>query len=113
MISKPEAEALTHSRILEFHKFFSEFQLWLEAGAERFRLTVRVYETNDGRFYFVQSHFVQTPTFRGPFNSTHLTHATPDLALATAIGSITTYYEDAVSEGHEPSVDWFIPNEAF
>lgn len=113
MIFEHEAKALQHSRILEFHKFYSEFQLWLEAGPERFRMKIRVYETSDGRFYFVQSHYVQTPAFGGPFNSTHLTHATPEMALSTAIGSITTYYEDAVKEGHEPSPEWFVPNEAF
>ena len=113
MISDHEAKALQHSRILEFHKFYSEFQLWLEAGAERFRMKLRIYETNDGRFYFVQSHYVRTPILDGPFNSTHLTHMTPHLALSTAIDSITTYYEDAVNEGHEPSTEWFVPNELF
>lgn len=113
MISDHESKALGHCRILEFHKFYSEFQLWLEAGVERFKMKIRIYETNDGRFYFVQSHHVRTPSFEGPFNSTHLTHATPHLALSTAVDSITTYYEDAVKDGHEPSAEWFIPNELF
>ncbi len=38
MISEHESKALGHARILEFHKFFSEYQLWLQAGAERFKL---------------------------------------------------------------------------
>lgn len=113
MISDHEAKTLGHTRILEFHKFYSEFQLWLEAGAERFRMKLRIYETNDGRFYFVQSHHIRTPSMGSAAHPTHLTHPTAPMALSTAIDSITTYYEDAVEAGDEPSTEWFFPNEQF
>lgn len=113
MISDHETRVLAHSRILEFQKFYSEFQFWLEAGADRFRMKLRIYETSDGRFCFVQSHFIQAPTSETPFHATHLTHATPHLALSSAVDTITTFYDDATEAGHEPSLDWFLPNELF
>ncbi len=113
MISDHEANALDHSRILEFHKFFSEYHIWLEVGSDRFNIKIRVFETNDGRFYFVQSHYVRLPFEEGDAHQTFLSHATPHLALSKAVDSITTYYEDAVAGGHKPCLEWFVPNEGF
>ncbi len=113
MMSDEEMRTLGHARILEFHKFYSEFQFWIAAGNERFRVTIRIYETNDGRFFFVQSHFIKTPMQDAPFSTTNLTHLTPHLALGTAVESITAYYDGAVGAGHEPSIDWFFANDQF
>ncbi len=113
MISDHEAKAMGHSKIIEFHKFFSEYQIWFEVGSERFRVKIRVYETSDGRYYFVQSHYVHAPNREGGSTTTNLSHATPHLALHTAVESITTYYDDSVAEGQEPSLSWFIANEHF
>lgn len=113
MISDHETKVLGHSRILEFHKFYSEFQFWLQAGAERFRMKLRIYETSDGRFCFVQSHYIQPSSADASFHATHLTHATPHLALSSAIDTITTFYDEATGAGGEPSLDWFVPNELF
>jgi hypothetical protein len=113
MISDHETHAFRHPRILEFHKFYSEYSLWFEVGLERFKVTIRIYETNDGRFYFVQSHFLHTPLNGGPAQPAAAKHQTPHVALSTALGSITTYYDEAVDAGHEPSLDWFIKNEIF
>ena len=113
MMSEHETGALGHVRILEFHKFFSEYTLWLQSGAERFRVKIRIYETNDGRFFFVQSHFVRTPAFEGGAVVTQLTHDTAHMALSTAADSITTYYEEGIAKGHEPNDGWFIPNDLF
>ena len=113
MLSDHETKALEHARIVEFHKFFSEYHLWLQAGSERFRLKIRIYETNDGRFFFVQSHFIQTPLTDSGGSPTVLTLETPHSALSTAVESITTFYEDAVSKGHEPNAGWFVLNDSF
>lgn len=113
MISDHEAKALGHARILEFHKFYSEYQLWLQAGGDRFKLKIRIFETNDGRFYFVQSHYVRVPNKDGPVTPTQLNYETPHLALSTAVESVTTYYDDAVESGEEPTLEWFVPNDLF
>lgn len=113
MISPDEKTALGHARIVEFHKFVSEFQIWLESEEERFRIRIRVYATADGRFFFVQSHFVKTPISDAPFPSTNLTYDTAHLALGSAVQSITTYYDDAIAKGHKPSSDWFVLNDVF
>lgn len=113
MIPEHESKALEHSRILEFHKFFSEYHIWLEVGSDRFRMKIRIFETGDGRFCFVQSHHVKLPHHTGEPTMATSIHAEPHLALSTAIESITTYYESATSSGLEPSMDWFVPNDGF
>ena len=113
MMSDHELKSLRHTRILEFHKFYSEYHLWLQSSSERFRIRIRIYETNDGRFFFVQSHYVHTPLYDGDASSTQLAHDTSHLALSHAIDSITSFYENGISAGHEPSDDWFVPNSHF
>lgn len=113
MIHGHEALALRHPRLVEFHKFFSEFQFWLEAGSNRFRMAVRIYETDDGRFFFVQSHFLRTPVDADPQLMKARAHQTAQEALMTAVENVTTYYDRAVAAGHDPSSDWFIPNDGF
>ncbi len=61
MMSNHELFALRHPRIVEFHKFYSEYHIFLEAAAERFKVSIRVFETHDGRFFFEQSHYLRTP----------------------------------------------------
>lgn len=113
MISDHERLALEHARILEFHKFYSEYHLWLQADGERFKVSIRVYETGSGHFFFRQSHFVRTPIHEIDGETTELSHATPHLALRTGVESVTTFYEEAVSQGHPPSADWFVDNPRF
>lgn len=113
MISDHDKTALGHTRILEFHKFYSEYHLWLQADDERFRVTIRIYETNDGRFFFTQSHYVRTPLHDGSASPTRLTHMTSQAALSAGAESVTSFYEAAVGQGHTPSTDWFVPNPRF
>ena len=113
MFSEHETKVFSHPRIVEFHKFFSEYHFWFEVGAERFKMSIRIYETNDGRFYFVQSHFLHTPLDERPVIPPESKLPTPQFALNTAVDAITTYYDRAVQEGHEPAPDWFHPNTLF
>jgi hypothetical protein len=112
-MSGEEIDALRHPRIVAFHKFFSEYHLFFEVGRERFRVSICVYETDDGRYFFEQSHYIRTPVQ----DSAHVLgaerHPRPHLALTHAVESITTYYEDAVSQGHEPCRDWFVRNDVY
>ena len=112
-MSALEMHALRHPRIVAFQKFFSEYQLFFEVGAERLRVCIRVYETDDGRYFFEQSHYVRTPLQEAAEIPPPDTHPAVHQALSRAVESITTYYEDAVAVGHEPSVSWFVRNDVY
>ena len=113
MMSAQELQALRHPRIVAFHKFFSEYHLFFEVAAERFRVSIRVYETNDGRYFFEQSHHIRTPVQEAAHVLTVEKHPAPHAALSRAVESITTYYEDAVELGHQPRADWFVRNDVY
>lgn len=112
-MSMHEMQALQHPRIVAFHKFFSEYHIFFEVGEERFRVAIRVYETGDGRYFFEQSHYIHTPVQDGAHVLTAETHPGPHIALSHAVESITTYYEEAIGRGHEPSADWFVRNDVY
>ncbi len=112
-MSGDEIDALRHPRIVAFHKFFSEYHLFFEVARERFRVDICIYETDDGRYFFEQSHYIRTPLQDSAPMPVAERHPGPHQALSRAVESITTYYEDAVAEGHEPCVSWFVPNEVY
>ncbi|MGI4765774.1 MAG: hypothetical protein ACRYGP_12065 [Janthinobacterium lividum] len=112
-MSAHDLQALRHPRIVTFHKFYSEYHIFFEAGAERFRVSIRVYETDDGRYFFEQSHFIRTPVQKGAHVLTAETHPGPHHAVSRAVESITTYYEEAVGLGHQPCADWFVRNDIY
>ncbi len=111
MMSNHEHFALRHPRIVEFHKFYSEYHIFLEAVSERFKVSIRVFETHDGRFFFEQSHYIRTPVQPQAHSGAVSTHPQADIALSRAVESITTYYDEAVGLGHEPSAEWFVRND--
>ena len=113
MISDHELFAMRHPRIVEFHKFFSEYHIFFEAASERFKVSIRVFETHDGRFFFEQSHYMKTPLQESLHAGLHDSHDLPHAALSQAVESITTYYDEAIGQGHEPSATWFLRNEVY
>ena len=112
-MSGEEIDALRHPRIVAFHKFFSEYHIFFEVGRERFRVSIRVYETDDGRYFFEQSHYIRTPVQETAHVLGGERHLRPHAALSHAVESITTYYEDAVAKGHEPCATWFVRNDVY
>lgn len=110
MMSVPEIQALRHPHIVAFHKFFSEYHIFFDLDIERFRVSIRIYETDDGRYFFEQSHYTRTPLRDATPVLVPEKHPGPDMALSRGVESITTYYEEAVSLGHQPCSDWFVPN---
>ena len=112
-MSVHDLQALRHPRIVTFHKFFSEYHIFFEAGTERFRVSIRVYETGDGRYFVEQSHFIRTPVQKSAQVLKAEKHPGPHLAVSHAVESITTYYEEAVGLGHQPSADWFVRNDVY
>ncbi|WP_129224565.1 hypothetical protein [Lichenibacterium minor] len=112
-MSAHELHALRHPHVVAFHKFFSEYHIYFQTGAERFRVSIRVYETDDGRYFFEQSHYIRTPVQESANVLTAETHAGPHHALSRAVESITTYYEDALGQGHRPAAEWFVRNDVY
>ena len=113
MMSANELQALRHPHIVAFHKFFSEYHIFFDAGTERFRVSIRVYETDDGRYFFEQSHYIHTPMQEAAPVLTGEKHSEPHVALSRAAESLTTYYEDAVAHGHAPCAEWFVRNDIY
>lgn len=113
MMSAHEIEALRHPHVVAFHKFFSEYHIFFDVGRDRFRVSIRVYETDDGRYFFEQSHYMRTPVQGAAQVLTAERHNGPHLALSSAVESMTTYYEDAVGQGHAPDATWFVRNDRF
>ena len=112
-MSAQEIHALRHPRIVAFHKFFSEYHMFFEIGGDRFRVSIRVYETGDGRYFFEQSHYIRTPIQDAAHIVNVETHLGAHVALSRAVDSITTYYEEAIDKGHEPTVNWFVRNDVY
>lgn len=112
-MSAHEITALQHPHIVGFHKFFSEYHIFFDVGDDRFRLSIRVYETDDQRYFFEQSHYIRTPVQDGADLMEGERHSRPETALSRAVESITTYYEDAVGKGHAPSATWFVRNDVY
>ena len=112
-MSAHEFQALRHPHIVAFHKFFSEYHMFFDVGDERFRVSIRVYETDDGRYFFEQSHYIRTPVQEAAHVAAGETHVEVHAALSRAVESITTYYEDAVGKGHAPAASWFVRNDVF
>ncbi len=113
MMSAQELDALRHPRIVAFHKFFSEYHIFFDVGVERFRVSIRVYETDDGRYFFEQSHYIRTPVQAEAQVLQAEKHQAPYVALSHAVESFTTYYEDAVGKGHTPAPAWFVRNDVY
>ena len=60
---------------------------------------------------FVVSHAIHTPTQAGPYRTSLPFGDYPAYALHKAISGLTSYYRDAVRQGHQPSEDWLVQRE--
>lgn len=59
---------------------------------------------------FKTNYFIQTPTQIGPYVTSNNFALTEEIALERAIKSITSYYNNAITEGYEPKIDWLVKN---
>ena len=64
---------------------------------------------NSERTKFTLSHVIQTPLQAGPYRTSRPFDDDPGYALHRAIEGLTSWYEQAVAKGHEPSEDWLVP----
>lgn len=59
---------------------------------------------------FSVSHSIHTPTQAGPYRTSKPFAESPAYALHRAISGLTSYYRDAVKDGHKPSEMWLVKN---
>ena len=57
---------------------------------------------------FQVSHVIMTPVQIGPYHTSLPFADSPVSALNRAVGGLTSFYRQAVEEGHEPSEDWLV-----
>lgn len=77
-------------------------------------IKVKLYKLNDSdEIYFKTSHFIHSPVQAGAYVTSRSSAVNEELALKRAIDTITSYYETAIRDGHEPSDAWLVKNESF
>lgn len=75
---------------------------------------VRIYHNlDDGHYEYDQSHFIQTPLQTDPEVGEITDHGSAETALAEAVGTMIKHYRAAVAAGHEPGIEWLLPNDVF
>ena len=57
---------------------------------------------------YARSHAIKTPVQAGPYHQSRPYWDDVPYALHQAISSLTQYYEQAVSAGHEPKESWLV-----
>lgn len=75
---------------------------------------VRIYRNlADDSYEYDQSHFIQTPLQADPEVGEITDHRSAEAALAEVVGTMITHYQAAEAAGHEPGMEWLLPNNAF
>jgi len=108
-----EHAAFSHDAITEYYKEVARYSFWFDAGDESVKIHVIIKETDRGMYTYSTSHMIQTPMQAGPYSSSRRTMDTPEAALNKAIDDLTSFYNGAVSKGHNPSAKWFVESETF
>ena len=105
-------KAFQDESIIEQRQFVSEYTFRLRE-LSRTKITIRIYQEPDGRFYFEQSHYIHTPPQASAYTTSITWAESEEEALRRAVDTITSYYKQAIEEGHKPSLDWLEPDEDF
>jgi hypothetical protein len=105
-------KAFEDESIIEPRQFVSEYTFRLRE-LSRTKIAIRIYREPDGRFYFEQSHYIHTPLQASAYTTSIQWTDSEEGALRSAIDTITSYYRQAIEEGHKPSPDWLEPDEDF
>jgi len=113
-MNEREIKILQEEGILEAYKTVGEYRILLDVGFGDASQTVwfRVNENSDGRYSCDQSHGIQTPIQGDPYWSDAISD-TAEEALAGAVKAMLMYYNGAKKQGHEPSEDWFVPDQDY
>lgn len=107
---------LKTEHIYELYTLIGQYSFHVEgmAGLE-IRVKVWLSDVSYGgdRYSYTISHNVHTPTQMGPYYPSAPFATSEKAAVERAIRDTLTFYLGAKKQGHEPSTDWFVPNEDF
>jgi hypothetical protein len=111
-----ETQAFEDEALLDCRKVHAEYQFRLDGIPVN--IHVQVYEelepNNPSEPYsYSTSHLIKTPSQLDVYTPGECTDDDPEWALNKAIRSLTEHYRQAVSQGHQPSEDWLVPNDKF
>lgn len=105
-------KAFEDESITEPRQFVSEYTFRLRE-LSRTKITIRIYQEPDDRFYFDQSHYIHTPPQASAYTTSIQWANSESQALQQAVSTIASYYRQAIEEGHKPSPDWLEPDDDF
>ena len=96
--------------VIELKQILGEYSFNLSDIPE-VEIKIKLYQYIDREdICFKTNYYIQTPTQIGPYITSHNFALTEELALEMAIKTITNYYNDAITEGYKPKIDWLIKN---
>lgn len=99
--------------VMEFKQILGEYSFYLPDILE-VEIKIKLYRYIDREdICFETNYFIQTPTQIGPYVTSHNFAPTEEIALEMAIKTITSYYKNALAEGHTPKKGWLIKNSAY
>ena len=89
--------------VIELKQILGEYSFSLHDIPE-VEIKIKLYKYIDREdICFKTNYFIQTPSQIGPYITSHNFAATEESALEMAIKTITSYYNNAIAEGHIPN----------
>src|SRR5688572_23289541 len=105
-------DALNHASIEEVKQLLSEYKFRLSRIPVE--ITIRLYKgVTRGGVWFEQSHYMSSPTQGSPYVTSRPHNSDEADALHQAVRGFTTYYDEAIAEGHSPNENWLVRNDRF
>ena len=96
--------------VIELKQILGEYSFYLPDIAD-ISIKIKLYRYLDRNdICFDTNYFIQTPTQIGPYITSNNFASTEEIALESGIKTITSYYQNALAEGHKPEKSWFIKN---
>ena len=99
--------------VIELKQILGEYSFRLTDIPE-IEIKIKLYQYFDREdICFQTNYFIQTPTQIAPYTTSHNFAVTEEIALETAIKTITSFYNSAITEGYKPNPDWLIKNTGY
>lgn len=112
MLSRGERAVLKRKGIHTGYKFRGEYRIYLEWKNGYRDVRFRIEERTDGKFEFIQSHFIKTPEQATPYRTNGSSADSMEEALQSGVETFMSYFNRAVKK-HKPNKSWFVPNDEF
>lgn len=99
----------------ELKALVGEYEFFVQKAG--FKITVKVWKTDRAYgtswYTYTTSHAIHTPVQATPYHPSGPFADSEEGALRKAIMDIMGFFSGAVSKGHEPSDEWFVPNSSY